>query len=206
MCSFKRYRERPPGLRSRMRAHSGLSGPVRSVAQVAHRREKHDLAQAAGPGQHHHQAVDAEPDAAGRRHPLFERLDERLVVGLRLLVAALELGRLLLEAAALLVGVVELAEGVGDLDPADEGLPALDQARPRSGAPWRRARARPGSRGRRSAGSAPARPSLREQPVDQLAPALGRVGLGRPSPRPAPRGSGARRCRCRSARGSPRAG
>ena len=87
-----------------------------------------DLAQALGPGQHHHQAVDPEPDAAGRRHPLFERLDEGLVVGLRLLVAAAELGRLLLEAPALLVGVVELGEGVGDLDPADEGLPALDQA------------------------------------------------------------------------------
>lgn len=81
-----------------------------------------------GAREHHHQAVDSEPDAAGRRHSLFERLDESLVVGLRLVVAAGDLGRLLLEAPALLVRVVQLGEGVGDLDPADEGLPALDQA------------------------------------------------------------------------------
>ena len=48
---------------------------------------------------------------------------------LRLGVAARQLLGLLVEAAALLVGVVELAEGVGDLDPADERLQALDQAR-----------------------------------------------------------------------------
>src|ERR1044072_6803742 len=96
-------------------------------------------------------------DAAGRRHSLLERLDESLVVGLRLLVAALDLRGLLLEGAALLVGgagrggrtrpgaalaprgrrreagpllggVFDRAEGVGDPAPADEGLPALDQA------------------------------------------------------------------------------
>jgi hypothetical protein len=41
---------------------------------------------------------------------LFERLDERLVVGLGLVVATGELGGLLLEAAALLVGVVQLGK------------------------------------------------------------------------------------------------
>ena len=44
-----------------------------------------------------------------------------------LLVPALDLLALLLEAPALLVRVVELGECVGDLDAADEGLPALDQ-------------------------------------------------------------------------------
>ncbi len=110
--------------------------------------------------------------------PCSSALDEVLVVRLRLFVAALQLLRLLLEAAALLVGVVQLAEAVGDLDPAGERLEALDQRPPRSGGTWRRARARPGSRGRRSAGPAPARRRLREQAVDQLAPALRRVGLG----------------------------
>ena len=34
------------------------------------------------PGQHHHQPIDPDPDPAGGRHPVLERLDERLVVGL----------------------------------------------------------------------------------------------------------------------------
>src|SRR6201989_3686650 len=92
-----------------------------------HRREEEDFPQGFGAGEHHHQAVDAEADAAGRRHSLFERLDEGLVEGLGLFVAALALGDLFLEAAPLLVGVVELAEGIGDLDAAGERLPALDQ-------------------------------------------------------------------------------
>ena len=94
---------------------------------VAHRREEDHLAQARGAGQHHHQPVDPEADAAGRRHALLERAEEVLVVRLRLLVAAGELLGLLRETASLLVGVVELGERVGDLDPADERLPALDR-------------------------------------------------------------------------------
>ena len=116
-----------------------------------------------------------------------------------------ELGRLLLEAAALLVGVVELAEGVGDLDPADERLPALDQAllgavRLGEGRELDRivedegrldqARARP--RG--------------EQAVDQLAPALGRVGLGPHRRRQRLPGRVLGDVDRRPARGSPRAG
>ena len=62
---------------------------------------------------------------------------------------------------ALLVGIVELGEGVPDLDPADEGLPALDQALARSGGASRTARARPGSRARTWAGSARARRASR---------------------------------------------
>jgi hypothetical protein len=54
-----------------------------------HSREQQNLTQRRGAGQHHHQAVDAEADAAGRRHPLLERFDEGLVVGLGLFIAAL---------------------------------------------------------------------------------------------------------------------
>ena len=89
----------------------------------------------------------AEADAAGRRHALFERLDEDLVVGLGLLVAAGELVRLLLEAAPLLVGVVQLAEGVGDLHARRRRPPSARPDPARCGVPWRTGRARPGSRG-----------------------------------------------------------
>ena len=59
---------------------------------------------------------------------MLERLDEVLVERLRLLVAAAQLLGLLLEAAALLVGVVELGERVGDLEPADDRPPSARPA------------------------------------------------------------------------------
>lgn len=112
-----------------------------------HCREKQDFSQRLGAGEHHHQTVDSEADAAGRGHSLFERLDESLVIRLGLVVAAGDLGGLLLEPPALLVGVVQLGEGVGDLDPADEGLPTLDQAGLGAVGLGEGERARPGSRG-----------------------------------------------------------
>src|SRR5256885_9729602 len=60
----------------------------------------------------HQQPVHAQPDAAGGRHAVLERPDEVFVQVLRLHVAGGAQPRLLLEAAALLVGIVELAEGV----------------------------------------------------------------------------------------------
>src|SRR4051794_5332608 len=45
----------------------------------AHCGKEQHFSERLGAGQHHHQAVDAEADATGRRHSLFERFDERLV-------------------------------------------------------------------------------------------------------------------------------
>ena len=149
------------------------------------------------PGQQHHQAVDPEADPAGRRHALLERLDESLVVGLGLLVAARQLLRLLLEAAALLVGVVELGEARWRSRSRRRRPPSARPGPPRSGATWRTARARPGSRGRRWAGSAPARRASRAGRRPACPSPRPGSRLGARSPRPAPRGSGARRCRCR---------
>ena len=50
-------------------------------------------------GQDHDQPVDPDPDAAGGRHALLERLHERLVVGLGLVVARGRVAALVLEAA-----------------------------------------------------------------------------------------------------------
>ena len=48
---------------------------------------------------------------------------------MRSLIAGGELGELLLEAAALFNRIVELAEGVGDLEAADVQLEAFDRVR-----------------------------------------------------------------------------
>ena len=81
------------------------------------------------PRQGHHQPIDPDPDPPGGRHPVLERLNEGLIVGLGLLVAGAGERLLLLEAATLFVGIVELGERVGDLHPADVGLKALDEGR-----------------------------------------------------------------------------
>ena len=61
------------------------------------------------------------------RHAVLERAHVVLVVGLGLLVARGLVGALLLEARALLVRVVQLREGVGELHAGGEALEALDQ-------------------------------------------------------------------------------
>jgi hypothetical protein len=78
----------------------------------------------------HDEAVDAHAPAAGRREAVLERVDERLVDVLRLVVALRLLPDLLLEARALLERVVQLRVRVADLLPAEEALEALAQARP----------------------------------------------------------------------------
>ena len=65
------------------------------------------------------------------RQAVLERLQVGLVEGHGLLVALVGEAPLGLEARALLVGVVELGERVGELHPAREGLEALDEARAR---------------------------------------------------------------------------
>ena len=77
-------------------------------------------------GEEHHQPIDADALAAGRRHAVLERPDVVLVHGVRLGVALRALGELRLEAAALLGRIVELAEGVGHFEAADVELEALD--------------------------------------------------------------------------------
>ena len=61
-----------------------------------------------------------------RRHPVRHRLDVVGVAGLGLRVAGLALVHLHLEALRLLLAVVQLAERVRELHPADDVLEALD--------------------------------------------------------------------------------
>ena len=82
---------------------SGLS-PFAGIASVArtHVGEEDDIADALHAGEHHDEAVDADADASGRRHSIFEG-GEEIVVELLGFAAAL-----VLEAFALDVGVVQL--------------------------------------------------------------------------------------------------
>ncbi len=94
---------------------------------IAQRGKQDHLANRALPGEDHHQPVDPEPEAARGRHPVLQRLEEGLVVRLRLVVGSgRTLGR---QARALLDRIVQLAERVGYLDPVAEGLEALDEPR-----------------------------------------------------------------------------
>src|SRR2546427_9027240 len=78
---------------------------------------------------YHHQLVESQSDAAGGRHAVLERPDEVLVQLLCLRVARGAQPRLLLEAAPLLLGIVQLAERVGELALLDEQLPPLHARR-----------------------------------------------------------------------------
>ena len=85
----------------------------------AQRGEQHHVANARRAGDQHHQAVDADPEPAGRRQPVLQRAH----------VALVDRAALGLEALALVDRVVELAVGVGQLAGADERLEALGQER-----------------------------------------------------------------------------
>ena len=85
------------------------------VTQGFHRREKQNIADGGTVGQEHHEAVDAEAEAACRRHAVLQCIDEviiHLCAAIRL--NGLALGDLTLEAAALVDRVVQLGEGVAD--------------------------------------------------------------------------------------------
>jgi len=89
-------------------------------------REQDDVADGARAGEDHGEAVDADAFAGGGWEAEAERADVVLVHLVGFVVAAVALLQLVFEAAALVVGVVELGEGVADLEAADVELEALD--------------------------------------------------------------------------------
>src|SRR5437660_256474 len=105
---------------------------MRASAWLAHCGKEHHLADRRAAGEDHDEAVDPDAHAARRRHSVLERADEVLIVRLRLLVAGRALPALLLEAGALLVRIVQLAERVRELHPGGEALEALDEPRLRA--------------------------------------------------------------------------
>ena len=91
--------------------------------------EPQHLIDAVGAGGDHRQPVEAEGDAGGWRHAEGERREEILIerpIGTGRRVAPRPIG---LEARALLVGIGQLDEGIGQFDAADEQLEPLGDAR-----------------------------------------------------------------------------
>ncbi len=76
-------------------------------------------------GEQHGEAVDADAFAGGGRHAEGEGADVVFVHLMRFFVAAGAFAELFFEAGALVVGVVELAEAVGEFHAAAEDLEAL---------------------------------------------------------------------------------
>src|ERR1019366_1356411 len=94
--------------------------------QGTEQREENHISDGTRIGQQHGQAIDADAFACGRRQPVRQSANVVLVHLVSFFVAAGAFAELLLEAAALFLGIVELAESVADLQSADEDLKALD--------------------------------------------------------------------------------
>src|SRR5207245_7838657 len=107
-CALPIYRGGSAGSAGRCAARSGRSfGPEHG--------KEDDVADVRLVREDHQQPVESQSDAAGGRHAVLERPDEVLVQLLCLRVARGAQPRLLPEAAPLLLGIVQLAERVGEL-------------------------------------------------------------------------------------------
>ena len=85
----------------------------------SHERKQDDVPDRLAVGEQHHQSIDPDALAGCRRQAVLERPDVVLVHRVRLEVATLAGAQLGFEPPPLLGGVVELAEGVGDLHSSD---------------------------------------------------------------------------------------
>ena len=82
------------------------------------------------------------PDASGRRHAVGKGADVVFVHLMSFFVAALALGQLSFEAAALVFGIVEFAEAIGNFHLSGDKFPSARSSRARPVSAWRAARSR----------------------------------------------------------------
>src|SRR5687768_14005394 len=94
-----------------------------------HQREEDHIPDRGTVRQQHDQPVDPDAFARRRRHAELQRPDVVLVHRMRLIVAAGALAELFLETPLLLRRVVQLAEGVRQLDPRGVQLEPFDGVR-----------------------------------------------------------------------------
>ena len=100
----------------------------KSLVDGLHRREQQHIADGGAVGEQHHQTVHAEAQTARGRQAVLQCVDVVVVhLCLALGLQRLALGHLTLEAALLVDGVVQLAEGVAVLGAVDEILKALGE-------------------------------------------------------------------------------
>src|SRR5208283_2961351 len=94
--------------------------------QGTQQRKENDVADGTRIGQQHGEPIDADAFAGSRRQSVRESTNVVLVHLVSLFVTAHPFAQLLLEAAALLLRIVQLTEGVPDLQAANEDLEALN--------------------------------------------------------------------------------
>ena len=85
-------------------------------------REQQHVADRGRIGEQHHQTVDADALAGGRRHAVLQRADVVLVELHGLLVPGFFLRHLFAKAFGLILGVVQLGKTIGDFASADKKL------------------------------------------------------------------------------------
>ena len=95
--------------------------------QGLHRGEQNDLPDGVAVGKQHDTAVDADAQTARGRHTVLQGGKEVLVHHAGFVISLIPQLHLLLEAAPLVDGVVELGEGVAHLTVADEQLEPLGE-------------------------------------------------------------------------------
>ncbi|KAI6775311.1 hypothetical protein HG530_002069 [Fusarium avenaceum] len=115
-------------LRDRLNANH-LSGQLLLLLKliVLHEGESKNLTNGVVVGQEHNHSVNTHTPSTGRGQTILERGTEVLIDELGLVVTLVLLAGLLLEAQALVEGVVQLGVGVGDLLLAHESLETLAQ-------------------------------------------------------------------------------
>src|SRR5579884_3210015 len=118
----------------RKSGHRAIGSSVRRVVRVgglfaflfgSQEREENNVANGVGVGEEHGHAIDANANAPGGWEPKRQRANVVLVHLMGFFVAALAFAQLLFEAAALLHGIVKLAEAIGDFHLTGENFPAL---------------------------------------------------------------------------------
>ncbi len=92
-----------------------------------HLREEEDFLYAGLTGEEHGEAVDADAEAGGGWHAVFEGAEEVVVDEHGFVVASLAEAELLFEALALVEGIVELGVGVGDFFAVDNEFESLGE-------------------------------------------------------------------------------
>src|SRR3954466_14924610 len=105
---------------------NGTSIWTETVSAWPHQREQDHVANRRTVRQQHDEPIDPDPLPARGRKAVLESPDVILVHGMRLVIAAGAAGELSLEATPLFSRIVQFAERVCDLEPADVQLETFD--------------------------------------------------------------------------------
>src|SRR6266550_7325497 len=95
----------------------------------AEKREKDYIANGGRSGEQHGETIDTDADTASRRQSEGEGANVVFVHAVGLFVTTLTLAELQFEAAALLLGIIQFAEAIGNFHAADKDFETLNPFR-----------------------------------------------------------------------------